>query len=74
MESKYLKFELIEEKPKTKVYAVVSKMHNNQLGTIKWFGRWRQYSFWPDEETIWNKDCLKEIEDFLINLMGERKK
>jgi hypothetical protein len=72
--SKYLKFELKEEKTKTKVYAVVSKMHNYQLGIIKWFSMWRCYAFWPDGGTIWNANCLDEIKIFLNELMVGRKK
>lgn len=44
------------------------------LGRISWYGTWRQYTFSPSFETIWNKDCLKDIQDFLQQLMDERKK
>lgn len=73
IDSKYLKFMLIEEKPKTKVYAIINKKHNFQIGIIKWYARWRQYCFYPDNETIWNSDCLNTIRVFLRSLMIKHK-
>lgn len=43
------------------------------LGRISWYGAWRQYIFSPAFETYWNKDCLNEIQLFLINLMFQRR-
>jgi hypothetical protein len=34
------------------------------LGEVKWFGRWRQYVFFPLHETIFDKSCLRDIADF----------
>lgn len=73
-DSKYLKFELIEEKPKTKVYAIVSKNDNSQLAIVKWYTNWRSYAFYPENGTIWEEDCLGAVTQFLRNLMEERKK
>lgn len=70
IDSKYLKFELIETKPKTKVYVVISKMHDYQLGIIKWFTNWRCYAFYPGNGTIWEDDCLSAITQFLKNLQS----
>jgi len=44
------------------------------LGDIKWFNKWRSYAFFPEEETIYEDDCLVEIADFIKKLMDERKK
>jgi len=71
--SKYIEFKLIEHKPKTNVWEVNSKNHNICLGIIKWFGRWRQYAFFPESETVFNKDCLEDIRNFLINEMNKRR-
>lgn len=73
MTSKYLIFDLIEEKKKTKVYAVISKKHNYELGIIKWYANWRQYSFFPGNDTIFNSECLNDIKIFLLELKQERK-
>lgn len=73
----YLKFVLFENKPKTKVYDVVYNDEANDvggliLGKIKWFPRWRKYTFQPDNYTVWDEGCLKEIIEFLEKLKQER--
>ena len=35
------------------------------LGTIKWYGAFRQYVFYPDEGTVWSKGCLEIVNGFL---------
>ena len=47
--SKYLEFEQIPYEGKTKRFEVISKLHDVLLGEIKWFGRWRQYAFFPED-------------------------
>lgn len=59
--SKYLKFTIVELKPKTKVIDVESKISGDVLGTIKWYGKWRQYAFFPGIYTIFNAECLNDI-------------
>jgi hypothetical protein len=65
--SKYLEFSLIEEKSiglgqKIKIIGVWSKKHSKKrLGLIKWFGRWRQYTFFPETGTVFNAECLNDI-------------
>ena len=71
--SEYLEFQQVPFKGKTKRFEVISKMHGYSLGRIQWESGWRQYVFSPAYPTIWNKDCLKYIEDFLQHLMDERK-
>ena len=34
------------------------------LGGIKWWGGWRKYCFFPEQATIFEKDCLRDIADF----------
>ncbi len=43
------------------------------LGRIKWFSRWRQYTFFPEEDTVWNRNCLMEIHEEIESLMAARK-
>ena len=71
--SQYIKFELLRDLPKTKVYSVVNIKSNYSLGVIKWYSSWRQYCFFPAKETIFNKDCMKDIIDFINKLMEARK-
>ncbi len=35
------------------------------LGEVKWFGRWRRYSFFPYVDTIYEQKCLREIASFI---------
>lgn len=73
--SEYLSFEEDDHyEGKTKRFMVVSKKRLNILGEIKWYGAWRQYTFWPIGDTIWNTQCMKDIILFIDNLMSERKK
>lgn len=59
-------------KRKTEIWQVMS-VKGVFLGDIKWFGRWRCYAFFPEEETIFNGVCLKDIEVFINQLMYKRK-
>jgi len=72
--SEYLEFKQVSYEGKTKRFEVISVKHRYSLGRISWLGSWRQYVFSPAFETIWNRECLKDIQDFLQQLMDERKK
>ncbi len=72
--SKYLEFYKGTNKPKTQLFLVRSKKHNINLGFIKWYSRWRCYAFFPEEETIFNSECLNDIKEFIDKLMEKRKK
>ena len=64
----YLEFKVLEQNPKTFVYGVFSKSTGFRLGIIMWYCSWRQYCFFPEENTIYSKGCLEEINKF-INLL-----
>ena len=66
--SKYLEFCVIEEKPKTKIAGVWSKKSGDRLGIIKWYSRWRQYAFFPENGTLFNTDCLNDIQSYIKGL------
>lgn len=34
------------------------------LGQIKWFSRWRCYSFFPESNHVFEQQCLRDIADF----------
>ena len=75
MESKWIVFILYEDTGKTKKYNILTKdIPSIKLGEIKWFGRWRQYSFFPEPNTVFEKQCLKDITNFIETLMLDRKK
>ena len=77
---KYITFNIVELKTKTKVYGVFTSLRSlsnkskgNVLGIIKWYSLWRQYCFFPDANTIYSQDCLRDIVNFIKKLMKERK-
>ena len=69
----HIKFMEAPPKPKTKVWWVVSKYDDIQLGTIAWFSRWRKYSFFPKGDTVYEWVCLREIADFCEKQTKEHK-
>jgi len=75
--SEYVKFELVEQKPKTGVYVVLSKSQDELLGTIKWYGCWRQYIFVPERdfelEFYFSSSCLHYIAEYLQKLNREQR-
>lgn len=72
--TKYLRFDsYVVRGKKTKTVSVLSIHHNQEIGKIKWYSAWRQYCFFPDNNTIWNKECLGEINEVIFMLMEERR-
>jgi len=71
---KYIKFEILEKKPKTQVYGIFSLNDESLLGKIYWYAPWHQYVFDPWRNSIWNRGCLKQVMDFINELMDVRKK
>lgn len=75
MVMEHLKFEMVEQKPKTQVYSVVSTFDGTELGKISWYGPWRNYCFFPtiELETVWSDDCTLQLHLFLKKLKDDRK-
>ncbi len=63
--SDFVHFEVIEEKPKTKVWIVEASSSDTKLGIVKWHCAWRRYAFFPEEETLYEQACLRDIATFL---------
>lgn len=75
MESEYLIFRRRSvASGKTKLFIVKAERTNAYLGSIKWYGPWRQYAFVPRPDTVFNHGCLHDINVVLKALMDERKK
>jgi len=73
MNSKYLCFEELEAKPKTKQFAV-KNTSGFVLGYVKWYAPWRKYCFFNTAvELVFDVGCLADIKDFITKLMLERK-
>lgn len=58
---------------KTTEYWVKNKENGTCLGEIKWYGPFRQYSFFPEPDMVFEKTCLQDITDFIKALEIERK-
>ena len=72
---KYIQFDLVQQKEKTQIYAVRNIKSQLILGYVAWHCGWRQYCFGPTlmQETIYSEGCLKDIADFIKQLMDARK-
>lgn len=71
---KYLNFiKARKQNPRTWIYLVRAKQDHILLGIIKWYPSWRQYAFYPEQGTVFEKTCLEDIRHFCIEL-NERQK
>jgi hypothetical protein len=71
---KYLRFEELEAKTKTKQFTV-ENTSGYILGYVKWYAPWRKYCFFVSlDELIFDAGCLADIQDFINKLMSEWKK
>lgn len=72
----------VESKPKTEVFDVYTKSkeiisgvneHATFLGDVRWYAPWRQYCFLPEDDCVFSKGCMADINDFITKLMDMRK-
>lgn len=63
----------LNTKRTTKLYTCVNTKHNDTLGRVEWDGRWRQYVFLPQGNTVFSVGCLADIQSFIKSLMDARK-
>lgn len=49
---------------KTRIWQIESK-RSALLGDVRWYGPWRKYAFFPEANTIFEQDCLRDIADFI---------
>lgn len=73
-ETKWLRFFIVERKPKTIVMSVENR-DGEILGSIKWYGGWRQYIFLttPGYGFRFNNGCLEDIAGVLTTLNEDHK-
>lgn len=64
--SKWIEFVSMGDSPsgKTERFAVLPKAKGVALGEVRWFGRWRCYGFFPAGDTVFERQCLRDIADF----------
>jgi len=57
---------------KTVIWDVDAK-DGSVLGTVKWFGRWRKYCYFPEPNCVYEQVCLRDIAQFLEDRTKEHK-
>jgi hypothetical protein len=64
--AKWIRFEKRPTTPgyKTDIWHVVATQGDGYLGTVKWWGGWRRYCFFPADGSLYEQDCLRDIADF----------
>jgi len=70
-EYKYIYFEdksSLYPKRKTAVWCCFNKSSHLMIATIAWNGRWRQYCFFPEKDTVFSSGCMDDIIDFINQL------
>ena len=72
--NKWIFFELLEKGEKTNKWYVIARRNEAVLGEIKWFGRWRQYCFFPVIGSVFNNGCMESICEFIKEEMEKRKR
>ncbi len=58
---------------KTREYEVVNRRSGDVLGTIAWYGPWRQFCFLDNGGCVWSIGCLGDLMDAIRQAEGERK-
>ncbi len=74
-DSKYIEFFLAEKhKPNSWVIDIFTKSEDENdpitLGQIRYYARWRQYSFYPYGGMVFEKTCLRDILE-VLKMMNE---
>lgn len=62
----HIRFSLVGTSPsgKTSLWNVYAEA-GTYLGEVKWFGRWRKYSFYPAPDCVFEQTCLRELAEFI---------
>jgi len=61
----YIYFSKLIQQGKTQRWAVRTRSRDDLLGTIKFYGAWRQYVFFPESQVIFSAGCLDQISKFI---------
>ena len=57
---------------KTQVWECLNE-HADILGIIRWYSPWRQFCFFPENDTFFSVSCQNDITDFTGQVNKERK-
>ena len=72
--SKYLVFNKVKYEGKKTFNIDVLNKDGVTLGIIKWNSGWRRYAFFIASGTFFDSECLKDITNYIDQLMVDRKK
>ena len=53
---------------KTSVWECRNKNSQTVLGTVSWYGPWRQYCYFPSIQAVYSAGCLQDITHFINQL------
>jgi hypothetical protein len=70
----YTIFTEVSDTGKTKVWSVDNSDNGSHIGVVKWRGGWRKYALFPESDTLWSADCLRDVANFIDARMKERRK
>ncbi len=71
---KHVVFKLVTNKPKTSAWECYNKNDmDDEIGEVKWYFQWRQYCYFPAPFCVFSRGCLKDIANFIEQLMNQRK-
>lgn len=74
MKKPLLRFDLIEDKRKTKVVGVYSTHSGDFLGTIHWRNGWRCYVISYENNIDMSLSCNNELNEFMEDLENARQR
>lgn len=69
----YIKLREVATKKKTREFACRNIKSNDLLGIVKWYSGWRRYCYFPTCKAVYSAGCLKDITDFIKQLMELRR-
>jgi hypothetical protein len=73
---KYIHFDKKFNLAKTTAWSCINNSGGYELGEVKWNAGWREYCYFPlptYSSVVYSSGCLKDIADFIEQLMAERK-
>ena len=62
--AKWIKFSEMPQTGKTKRFAIYPKDQALAIGHVLWYGAWRKFCFFPNERTVYEEQCLRDIAEF----------
>ena len=71
-EYKYIQFVQVVSTGKTFRWHCNNIRLGHTLGIVKWDGAWRQYCYFPEPGCVYSAGCLKDIADFIAQVMALR--